>query len=195
MAPGPNGRPPLALGHLLFALYPILIFVGLHYLDPREVGACVLAALVLRHRRNTARLLSGFSVAQYAALALPLALGVLVVLTNDETLLRLYPASISGSMLLLFGATLVQPPTMIERLARMQQPDLPPEGVRYTRRVTEAWCLFFVLNGAIATYTAVFSSRETWAIYTGFVSYILIGALFLAERFVRRRTVRAAASA
>jgi uncharacterized membrane protein len=98
-------------------------------------------------------------------------------------------------MLLLFGATLVRPPTMVERFARMQEPDLPPERVRYTRRVTEAWCLFFVLNGGIAAYTAAFSSRETWAIYTGFVSYLLMGALFVAERIVRRRTARMATPA
>jgi uncharacterized membrane protein len=192
---GSTGRPPLALGHLLFALYPILIFAALHYLDPRTVGACVLVALVLRYRRRAAHLLSGFSAVQFAALALPLVLGIAVVVANDETLLRLYPASISGSMLLLFGATLLRPPTMVERFARMQEPDLPPERVRYTRRVTEAWCLFFVLNGAIAAYTAVFSSRETWAAYTGFVSYLLMGALFVAERFVRRRVIRMAASA
>lgn len=191
--PGPTGRP--ALGHLLFALYPILIFAGLEYLDPRTIGVCVLAALALRYRRHTARLLSGFSLVQFGALGLPLVLGIAVVATNDETLLRLYPASISLSMLLLFGATLVQPPTMVERFARMQDPDLPPERVRYTRRVTEAWCLFFILNGGIAAYTAAFSSRETWAIYTGFVSYLLMGGLFLAERIVRRRTARMATPA
>jgi uncharacterized membrane protein len=189
--PGPTGRPP-ALGHLLFALYPILIFAGLQYLDPRTVGACVLAALVLRYRRHAARLLSGFSPVQFAALALPPLLGIAVVLTNDETLLRLYPASISASMLLLFGATLIRPPTMVERIARLQEPDLPPERVRYTRRVTQAWCLFFVLNGAIAAYTAAFASRETWALYNGVVAYVLMGTLFAAERIVRRRSMRMA---
>jgi uncharacterized membrane protein len=189
--PGPTGRPP-ALGPLLFALYPILIFAGLQVLDARTVGACVLAALVLRYRRHAARLLSGFSPVQFAALALPLLLGIAAVLANDETLLRLYPASISASMLLLFGATLVRPPTMVERFARLQDPDLSPQRVRYTRRVTEAWCLFFVLNGAIAAYTAAFASREAWAFYNGFVAYLLMGTLFAAERIVRRRRMRMA---
>ena len=31
----------------------------------------------------------------------------------------------------------------IERIARLQHPDLPPEGVVYTRRVTQIWCVFF----------------------------------------------------
>jgi uncharacterized membrane protein len=190
----PTGRPN-ALGHLLFALYPILIFAGLHYLDPRTIGACVLAALVLRYRRRAAHLLSGFSAVEFAALALPLVLGIAVVVANDEMLLRLYPASISASMLLLFGATLVNPPTMVERFARRQHPDLAPERVRYTRRVTEAWCLFFVLNGAIAAYTAVYSSREIWAIYNGFVAYLLMGTLLVAERIVRRLVIRTTASA
>lgn len=186
-------RRPLARGstvsHLLFALYPILIFAGLRYLDPRTVGACVLAALVIRYRRHAARLVSGFSAVQFAALALPPLLGLGVILTNDETLLRLYPASISASMLILFGATLLSPPTMVERFARVQHPELSPALVRYTRRVTEAWCLFFVLNGAIAAYTAIFASRETWALYNGLVAYVLMGTLFAGERLLRRRTV------
>jgi len=36
--------------------------------------------------------------------------------------------------------------------------------------VTQIWCAFFVLNGLVAAWTAVWSSREVWAVYTGFVS-------------------------
>lgn len=180
-------RGPAAVGHLLFALYPILIFAGLQILDPRTVGAVVLVALVARYRRNAMRLVSGLSSGQWLALALPPVLGLAVIATNSETLLRLYPASISASMLILFGATLLRPPTMVERFARLSEPDLPPAAVRYTRHVTEAWCLFFAFNGAIAVYTALAASRETWALYNGFISYILMGTLFAGERAVRRR--------
>jgi len=183
---------PAAVSHLLFALYPILIFAGLQFLDARTVGAAVLVALVLRYRRNATRLASDFSPLQWIALALPPALGLSVVATNSETLLLLYPASISGSMLILFGVTLLKPPTMVERFARLREPDLSPAAVRYTRRVTEAWCLFFVCNGSIAVYTALAASREAWALYNGFIAYILMGTLFAGERAVRRRMMSAA---
>ena len=183
---------PAAVSHLLFALYPILIFAGLQFLDARTVGAAVLVALVLRYRRNATRLASDLSPLQWIALALPPALGLAVVATNSETLLLLYPASISGSMLILFGVTLLKPPTMVERFARLREPDLSPAAVRYTRRVTEAWCLFFVCNGSIAVYTALAASREAWALYNGFIAYILMGTLFAGERAVRRRMMSAA---
>jgi uncharacterized membrane protein len=179
-------RSPTALGHLVFALYPALIFAGLQFLDARTVGACVLVALLARYRGQAGRLVSGFSAGQFMALALPPLLGLAVVATNSETLLRLYPASISLSMLILFGVTLIRPPSMVERFARLEQPELSPARVRYTRHVTEIWCLFFVANGAIAAYSA-FASRETWALYNGLIAYLLMGTLFAGERLFRRR--------
>lgn len=185
-------RGPAAVSHLLFALYPILIFAGLQFLDPRTVGAAVLVGLVVRYRRNAMRLVSGFSLWQWLAIALPPVLGLAVIATNSETLLRLYPASISAGMLILFGATLLRPPTMVERFARLSEPDLSPMAVRYTRHVTEIWCLFFVFNGSIAVYTALAASREAWALYNGFIAYLLMGTLFAGERAVRRRVLPAA---
>jgi len=181
-----------AIGHVLFALYPLLIFAGLHFFSPRSVGAFVLIALALRYRRDAARLLGGFSAGQLIALSLPALLGAAVLIMNSEILLRLYPSAISASMLILFGATLFQPPTMVERFARLQEPELSPTRVRYTRHVTEAWCVFFVINGGIAGYTAAFTSREAWALYNGLVAYMLMGAMFAGERLVRQLVMRVA---
>ena len=71
-------------------------------------------------------------------------------------------------MLLLFGLSLLYPPSMAERFARLREPDLPPAGVRYTRQLTQIWCVFFVANGAAAIVTAFYASREIWAWYNGF---------------------------
>jgi uncharacterized membrane protein len=184
-------RVPVRIGPALFALYPLLIFGGLQFLDPRTVALLVLAGLALRYRRHAARLLSGFSGAQFAALGIPPLLGVAVLATNSETLLRLYPAAVSASMLILFGVTLLYPPSMVERFARFREEALSEESVRYTRRVTQAWCLFFIVNGAIAAYTAAFASREAWVLYNGVFAYVLMGSLFAGERLIRRRVLPA----
>jgi uncharacterized membrane protein len=99
--------------------------------------------------------------------------------------LRLYPAFMNAAMLLAFAQTLISPPSMIERFARLVEPDLPESGVRYTRAVTWIWVGFFIVNGAIAGYTAVYSSWETWTLYNGVVAYVAMGALFLGEFLVR----------
>jgi uncharacterized membrane protein len=89
-------------------------------------------------------------------------------------------------MLLLFGLSLVYPPSMAERFARVSEPELAPYGVRYTRHVTQVWCVFFVGNGAVATYTALYASREIWAWYNGLIAYLLMGILFAGEWLFRR---------
>ena len=45
---------------------------------------------------------------------------------------------------------------------------------------------FFILNGSIAAWSALFASREVWAIYNGGVAYLLMGALFAGEWLFRR---------
>lgn len=101
-----------------------------------------------------------------------------------------YPVWVNGLLLLLFGLSLTQKQSLIERLARLQHPDLPPEGVRHTRRVTQIWCGFFVFNGATAAALAWLQRYDWWAVYTGIVSYILMGALFAGEWVYRKRVLK-----
>lgn len=182
-----------AIGTLLLALYPLIIFAGLYYhFDPRTLGAIVLLVLLLRQRQNVARFVVGLPNDQHLALGLPVLLGLAVVVTNEEALLLLYPAAVNASMLVLFGMSVIHPPTTIERIARLREPELSPAGVRYTRTLTLIWCAFFILNGATAAYTALGASRETWALYNGFIAYLLMGALFAGERIARPWLLRSA---
>ena len=61
--------------------------------------------------------------------------------------------------------------------------------MRWTRRVTEVWCVFFILNGSIALYTALYCSMQVWALYNGLIAYVLMGIL-LGGEFVLRRIYR-----
>ena len=171
---------------LLWLVYPLTIFFGLQLMQPRYVALVLAGALLLRRSREAGRLLRGLSRADLLVLGGLLLLAGLTAVTNSETLLRCYPAAMNGGLLLLFALSLRHPPSMIERFARLAEPELPPAGVRYTRRVTLVWCLFFVANGSIAAYTAFFASRDIWALYNGFIAYLLIGALFAGEWLFRR---------
>jgi len=79
---------------------------------------------------------------------------------------------------------------MIERFARIREPDLSLGGQIYTRRVTQVWTGFLVANSAIAAATAVWGTVEQWTLWNGLISYLLMGGLFIGEialrRFVRR---------
>src|SRR5436305_78904 len=147
--------------------YPIGIYCALVWFEPRIVAAALIVILLLRRPVYAQRYFRELSWTSRAILAALLALFLGALFENDETLLRLYPALLSGAFLLVFGLSLLNPPSVVERLARLRNPDLTPSGVRYTRQVTQVWCIFFVLNGLIATCTAAWGSRERWADRTG----------------------------
>jgi len=117
-------------------------------------------------------------------------LGLAAIWANGWLPLKLYPVLVNGALLAMFGYSLVAPPTVIERLARLPEPDLPPQAIVYTRRVTWVWCGFFAINGCVALLTALYASSALWWFYNGFVAYVLIGLLFAGEYCVRRRFKR-----
>lgn len=116
-----------------------------------------------------------------------LVLAALAVWFNALLPLKLYPAMVSAAFLGVFGYSLLSPPTVIERMARGRGAALPPFVVAYTRRVTQVWCLFFLVNGSIALGTALWAPAAIWSLYTGVISYVLMGLLFAAEYLVRLR--------
>jgi uncharacterized membrane protein len=177
-----GARVALALG------YPIAIYCALLWFEPRVIAVVVVVALLLRRPRLTLAFVSGFSWISHAVIIAAIGLALGAALVNDEMLLRLYPAGISLALLAVFALSLWSPPTVIERLARLRRgvAELPADAVRYTRHVTEVWCAFFAANAAIAAWSAVAASREVWALYNGFLAYVVVCVLFLGERVVRR---------
>lgn len=174
----------LALG--LTLAYPLAIYFGLQHFEPRVFGVLLGTVLLLRQWQSARRFAASLAAAEWLAFA---ALGfytLAIVASDSEMLLLLYPAVVSISLLFVFGRSLIRPPTVIERIARLTEPNLPPQGVAYTRRVTQVWCGFFSLNAAISIAT-VFATREAWLFYNGFIAYLLMGLLFAGEWLIRHR--------
>ena len=176
----------LATGLLaaLMLAYPLAVYWGLAHLSPRTIALLLLAVLLLRWALGPA------APWQRGALVAAVLLALAALAGDDALPLKLYPVAINAALLLVFGLSLWRPPTLVERIARRHEPALPPEGVAYTRRVTQAWCLFFALNGAAALATALAASDEVWVLYNGLVAYGLIGTMFAGEWLVRRHVRR-----
>ncbi len=98
---------------------------------------------------------------------------------------RSYPLLLSLAAAGLFGWSLLRPPSLIERLARIRQPDLPPAAQRYCRRVTVIWTCWLVCNAGVAGALAAWGSVAQWALWTGVVFYVVSGALLAGEYAVR----------
>lgn len=120
------------------------------------------------------------------ALLLFAALGGIAVLARNELPILFYPVLVNAVFLAVFGLSLKSGQTIVERLARLSEPNLPPAGVAYTRKVTQAWCVFFVLNGLVALWSTQ-QERMIWVVYNGAVSYLLTGIMFACEWMLRQK--------
>ncbi|MEQ7870282.1 hypothetical protein V6R97_06485 [Chromohalobacter salexigens] len=113
--------------------------------------------------------------------------GTLIAAGHAEFGVRAWPVVLNAAMLAVFAYSLAHGPSVIERLARRREPALGPRGVRYTRRVTQSWCVFFLVNGSIALWTALYADMATWTLYNGGIVYALLATMFLGEWLIRRR--------
>jgi uncharacterized membrane protein len=122
--------------------------------------------------------------------------GILLALLAARPALAMqaYPPLVSLCLAGAFAWSLAYPPSAIERIARLTHPRMTAEMIAYTRTVTKVWIAFFLANASIATICAVWFTVAIWTLWTGLVSYLLIGALFLGEWIVRRWKMERAAS-
>jgi uncharacterized membrane protein len=66
---------------------------------------------------------------------------------------------------------------------------LTPQEVRYTRRVTAAWALFFVVIVMITLGLFWFAPLRIWSLFANFCVLPLIGLMFVAEYAVRKHAL------
>jgi len=172
---------------VLWLLYPALILVGMRYLSPRYMGLTFLGMACL-HRfvlSGRSAWLKHLVIADWLAFAAVVASSSLAAWTDNETVLRCHPAVVNLILLSAFAATLRKPPSMVERFARLSQPELTSAAIDYTRNVTRIWCVFLALNASVSLYTAFWTSRANWALYNGCIAYVLL-ALLMAGEFIWR---------
>ncbi|WP_249678201.1 hypothetical protein [Pseudomonas abieticivorans] len=162
-------------------LYPFAVYFGLAHFAPWQFGL-LLGSLWL------ARVLTGKRQPGSLWMALA-AIGfcLLLALFNSSHLLRWYPVLVSSFMLTLFGLSLKHGMPVAERLARLSEPDLPAVAIPYTRKVTQAWCLFFLGNGLVAAALTLWAPLSWWTLYNGLIAYALMGLLFAGEWLIRQR--------
>ncbi|MRS16361.1 DNA gyrase subunit B [Enterobacteriaceae bacterium RIT691] len=178
----------LATGAIVLA-WPLLVFFGLahnglHWLLP--VMALLLMLRLFQVRKQAGPLRGVLQVVALVGIALCTASALL----KTHQLLLFYPVVVNLVMLAVFGGSLWSAMPIVERLARLREPDLPPTGVRYTRQVTRIWCLFFIVNGSIALFTALHGDMTLWTAWNGAIAYVLMGTLMAGEWLVRRRLMK-----
>jgi uncharacterized membrane protein len=162
--------------------YPFLVYLGLRVMPAGVVALALVALLALRITvRRAQRDRDDLPFVVAAAIIL------LVLVRFPLVGLKIYPIVLSLTFAVVFGYSLLSPPLVVERLARLRQPDLPVAANSYLRKVTIAWLFFFIVNATISAATAASGSIKLWTLYNGLISYILMGLLFAGEFLVRQR--------
>lgn len=168
-------------GTVLGIAYPFAVYFTRGAISARGFVLLALGLLALRAltaRSDTARLWR-----------MPLLLTALILvattLIDVDIAEKAYPALMSLAVALAFTWSLYYPPSLIERLARLRRGALPPAAISYCRKVTIVWVLWLLLNAAISAGLAVWGSIAAWTLWTGLLSYLAMGLLFLSELAVR----------
>lgn len=165
---------------VLTLVYPLVVYVSLGHFEPRWLALLLLGLA-------SVRLAFSRTSAAWGMAIIALALALFAWFSNGLMPIKLYPVAVNAFMLIAFATTLVYPPSAVERLARLREPDLPDSAIAYTRKVTYVWCVFFLLNGSTALILTFWGSDAQWTLYNGALSYLLMGAIGLIEWLVRQR--------
>lgn len=174
---------------LLLLAWPFLIWFGLaHNSLPWLLP--LMALLLFIRFRQTRRQSGPLSVVTQIVAVAGMTLCIASYLLKTHQLLLFYPVVVSGVMLAVFGGSLWSSMPVVERLARLRDPVLSERAVRYTRRVTQIWCAFFIGNGGIALVTALYGDMSLWTAWNGMISYLLMGMLMAGEWLVRQRVIK-----
>ena len=163
---------------LLLAAYPVIIYLLLSARLAWPGALLVLGFLLWRLQRGDR--------GRYRALALLLVVLLLWRLFGIDTLLKMSPLFIHGSLFYLFAQSLRRTP-LIERFARLDfGTQLPPGIAGYCRSLTLLWAGFFAANIAAVMWLAIHGDNHSWMLYNGLIIYLLVGALLLGEYLWRR---------
>ena len=104
-----------------------------------------------------------------------------------QFLLKLNPVLVNMALAWLFFCTTLGTRTpLITRFASAIGDELDAATRRYTRVVTIVWAVFFALLGLESALLAVWASPQSWSLITGFLNYVLVGAVFPIEYCARR---------
>lgn len=170
---------------LLFFAYPVLTHLAVVMQQPWLQCAAVACAYValfyapLRAGRAPAWLgLAGFAGVD----------ALLIGIGHGAYVLYLPSIVVPALVLSAFAPTLLPGRVpLITRIAAAMDGPLSPEQARYTRSVTWLWVFTLGLILLVTLALLLLWSPRAWSVFANFISYILLGLLFLGEYGYRRR--------
>ncbi|HEY0633867.1 MAG TPA: hypothetical protein VGE00_00690 [Gammaproteobacteria bacterium] len=99
-------------------------------------------------------------------------------------------AGVNAGLAIFFGMTLLgQSTPLITRFAAIVHEELTPGQLRYTRKVTAAWTLFFSATALLSVSLFLFAPIEAWAFFANALYLPMTILMFAGEYLVRLRVL------
>lgn len=166
---------------ILLALYPFVVYFGIRVLPPSFFGILLALAVAARF----AVLEREDRVLALPVLTLLLVYSIIAAVVGRAQALLYYPVLVNLLLCLLFVVSVLNKNPLLLRLVRARGIPLSEYGPPYLTRLTVVWAGFFAANCLVALWTTT-TSMETWTLYNGLISYLLVGLLLGAEWIFRR---------
>lgn len=164
------------ISSIVFLLYPYLVYRGVKegivWFAPAAIASIYFYQAVKARTRRVRIEKTGIVVILF-----------LGAIFYQDLMAKLIPIIIQLSLMLFFGKTLLKGkgPSLVERFAQLEFPNVPPVLSRYCRHLTMLWTGFFAFNIMACILLALLAPVEWWAIYTGVLIFLFTAVIMLAE--------------
>jgi uncharacterized membrane protein len=184
-------RLQLAAIILLVITYAGLSHYGNSAVNSRNLGvALVLGPVLLVGLALLWRWVGPWAALPAAAAALLLRHYWPVLEKNFSVVYLLQEVGLYGLLAASFGRSLIgQRVALCTQLADKIHGPLTAQELRYTRRITAAWALFFLLIIAATVGFFAFAPLRIWSLFANFCVIPLVALMFVAEYSVRQRAL------
>jgi len=181
---------------LIAVLYPILVFCALvvFKLPIRYLSIGIIIFAIAYSIVNSRHYKGKHTIALFVSPLILCVIGVISLCLDDSPIIiKLYPALASLAYLTIMVTSFFFPPPLayyfVDIFDKSIKTKIPKEIFdNFCHRATVIWCVFFVIDGIIASITAYLGSDFVWGIYNGGITYCVMGLIFVGE-FIVLKTI------
>ena len=167
--------------------YPVVAFIAIWFKQPLLLISYLLSIFFLFAIQKS------LDKKWFSAIALFIFVGLIAYFTQEtyvQYLIYLPPMLILFGLFVLFSQSLMPDKMpLITRYAILlsEKGEIDERHSRYSRTLTIIWSVFFLIMALTSLSLALFSSLDTWSLFTNVISYILVSAFFVIEFFIRKK--------
>ncbi len=169
----------------ILLVYPFLVYFAVSRGFIRMAGVIVVTAAILHLLASSRANHRSVLTVAFQTTGIILLAAMSAIFETPIFILQL-PVFISVFLLVTFMWSLGHPPCMIERYALLFKREFSDEERLHLKKTTYVWVIFFVLNALITELIIMMGKLDWWALYAGFISYLIMGGLFATEYIIRR---------